>query len=309
MLFFNSASPVIFGCSGETLTFEERDFFKAHQPLGFILFSRNIKDKTQLKALVDDLKSTLNQINPPILIDQEGGRVARLTAPEWYHAPSSAELAQGTLEQAKQCVYEAYARMAQDLKEVGITVNCAPVLDLRVKGADPIMGDRTFSDDPIIVAELGAVAIEALQDGGIVPIMKHIPGHGAATCDSHKTLPVVSYSHKKLQRHFAPFKANAHCPAAMTAHIVYSDIDPVHPATQSFAVIHDIIRGEIGFHGFLLSDDLGMNALIGSFADRARLSLQAGCDAVLHCSGKMEEMIEVMQGVIPFSPFFRKKAG
>ncbi|MBS0272010.1 MAG: beta-N-acetylhexosaminidase [Proteobacteria bacterium] len=308
MLFINHASPVIFGCSGHALTAEERDFFTQHKPLGFILFSRNIKDKPQLKALVEDLKSTLDQRDPPILIDQEGGRVARLSSPEWYHPPSSAELARGTLEESKKRVYEAYAQIAHELREMGITVDCAPVLDLRVRGADPIMGDRTFSSDPHIVSELGAAAIRALQAGGVAPIMKHIPGHGAATCDSHKTLPIVSLSLKKLRDHFVPFKENSHCPAAMTAHIVYSAIDPDHPATQSFSVIHDIIRGEIGFQGFLLSDDLGMNALKGTFAERAQLSLQAGCDAVLHCSGKMDEMVAVMQGVLPYSPLLKKKA-
>lgn len=308
MLFINRASPVIFGCSGYTLTPEERDFFRKNQPLGFILFSRNIKDKLQLKALVEDLKSTLDQRDPPILIDQEGGRVARLSSPEWYHPPSSAELARGTLEESKKRVYEAYTQIAQELREMGITVDCAPVLDLRVAGADPIMGDRTFSSDPHIVSELGATAIKALQDGKITPVMKHIPGHGAATCDSHKTLPIVSLSLNKLRAHFAPFKANAHCPAAMTAHIVYSAIDANRPATQSFSVIQDIIRGEIGFQGFLMSDDLGMDALRGAFAERARLSLQAGCDAVLHCSGKMDEMVEVMQGVIPYSPLLKKQA-
>jgi beta-N-acetylhexosaminidase len=308
LLFINSASPVIFGCSGLTLTPEERHFFEASQPLGFILFQRNVENKLQLKALIEDLKSTVSHSHIPVLIDQEGGRVARLKGPEWFEAPSSATLAEGDLETAKKRVHECYTRIAQDLVEVGITVDCAPVLDLRVKGADPIMGDRTFSADPKVVAELGAVAIQALQEGGITPIMKHIPGHGAATCDSHETLPVISLSFKELQPHFEPFKANCHCPAAMTAHIIYSAIDRFNTATQSSLVIDEIIRREIGFHGFLISDDLGMKALSGPFSERASNSLKAGCDAVLHCSGKMDEMIDVMKGVTPFSLILKDKA-
>jgi beta-N-acetylhexosaminidase len=290
-------SPVIFGCSGFTLTPDEKDFFQTHQPLGFILFGRNIQDKPQVKALVEELKSTVSHYDPPILIDQEGGRVARLKAPHWYHAPSAAELAQGNLDEAKSKVRESYTRIANDLKEMGITVDCAPMLDIDVIGADSIMGDRTFSADPHIVGELGVVAIKALQEGGITPVMKHIPGHGAATCDSHKLLPLVGLSLKELEPHFAPFRANKDCPWAMTAHIVYSALDPHHPATQSHIVIQDIIRNYIGFKGFLISDDVGMNALSGSFTERTRRSLEAGCDAVLHCSGILSEMKEVMEGI------------
>jgi beta-N-acetylhexosaminidase len=289
-------SPVIFGCSGLTLTPEEITFFQESQPLGFILFKRNVQDKIQLKALIEALKATLTHDNPPILIDQEGGRVARLSAPHWFHPPSSAHLMERGMKGLKERVYETYKKIAKDLVEVGITVNCAPLLDLHVPGADPIMGDRTFSTDPRLVAELGAIAIQALQDGGITPVMKHIPGHGAATCDSHENLPIVNLSYEELEAHFAPFKANAHCPWAMTAHIVYSAIDPHACATQSSVLIQDIIREEIGFTGLLISDDLGMQALTGSFAERAQKSLAAGCDAVLHCSGNMVEMKDVMKG-------------
>lgn len=307
MLSFNTSTPVIFGCSGTTLTSEENVFFQKSQPLGFILFKRNIENKTQLKALVEDLKSTLNHENPLILIDQEGGRVARLTSPHWFHPPASAQLISKSLEESKSNVYTTYVQIAQDLREMGITVNCAPVLDLNVSGADPIMGDRTFGSDPHIVAELGAVAIQALQDEGIIPVMKHIPGHGAATCDSHEFLPVVTLSRQELQPHFLPFKENRKCPFAMTAHIVYSEIDPEQPATLSPLLIKDIIRGEIGFDGFLISDDLGMKALSGTFSLRAQRALEAGCDAVLHCSGKMDEMAEVMKGVFLFSSSSQKK--
>jgi beta-N-acetylhexosaminidase len=301
LLFADLPSPVIFGCSGLTLTPEERVFFEKSQPLGFILFQRNIESKPQLKALVEDLKSLLHRPNPYILIDQEGGRVVRLTAPNWFHPAAANTLL------TKTQVYDTYAKIAEDLGEVGITVNCAPVLDLNVRGADPIMGDRTFSSDPYKVAELGAVAISALQEGRIIPVMKHIPGHGAATCDSHEDLPVITLPYKKLQPHFEPFKINNKCPWAMTAHIVYAAIDPHLPATQSFIVIQEIIRREIGFHGFLISDDLGMKALRGTFAERARSSLDAGCDAVLHCSGKMEEMEDVLKGLLPTSTSYQKQ--
>lgn len=295
--FPNSPSPVIFGSSGLTLTAEERTFFENYQPLGFILFKRNVQDKPQLKRLIEELKSTLNHPDPPILIDQEGGRVARLGAPHWFHPPPSASLIQKSLAESKRKVTETYERIAADLKEVGITVNCAPLLDLNVPGADPIMGARTFSADPHLVAELGSVAIQTLQNEGITPVMKHLPGHGAAQCDSHKALPVVSLSYEELQPHFLPFKVNAHCPWAMTAHIVYSALDPLHPATQSSFVIQNTIRQEISFKGFLISDDLGMQALSGSFAERAKTSLAAGCNAVLHCSGNLMEMIDVISGV------------
>jgi beta-N-acetylhexosaminidase len=291
-------APVIFGCSGYFLMPEEKAFFNTHQPLGFILFKRNIQDRAQLKALIEDLKSTVFHNTPPILIDQEGGRVARLNSPHWdAHPPVRVDLAQESLEDAKARIHKTYSHIARDLKEVGITVNCAPVLDLDVPGADDIMGDRTFNADPSIVSALGATAIHALLEGGVTPVMKHIPGHGAATCDSHKALPVVDLSLQDLEPHFAPFKANATCPWAMTAHIVYSALDPHHPATQSSFIIQEIIRGSLGFKGFLVSDDLGMKALSGSFAERASKSLEAGCDAVLHCSGLLNEMTDVMKGV------------
>lgn len=289
--------PVIFGCSGLTLTPVEMSFFKEAQPLGFILFKRNIEDKKQVKALISMLKSTLNHENPPILIDQEGGRVARLTAPHWFHPPASAELAHGDINASKNRVYMTYTKIAQELVELGITVNCAPLLDLDVTGADPIMGDRTFSHNPQVVADLGDSARQALQDNGIIPVMKHIPGHGAATCDSHEALPTIALSREELEPHFHPFRVNQQCPWAMTAHIVYSAIDPHQPATQSSIVIQKVIREEIGFKGFLVSDDVGMKALTGSFAERAQKSLNAGCDAVLHCSGNMIEMKEIIYGI------------
>lgn len=301
-------SPIIFGCSGLTLTAEEKSFFQETQPLGFILFKRNIQDKIQLKSLIEELKLTLHHKTPPILIDQEGGRVARLTAPHWFHPPACADLVGETIEESRQRVYASYKKIGQELSEVGITVNCAPLLDLSVPGADPIMGDRTFSADLSVVGDLGAVVIQALEENGIIPVMKHIPGHGAAKCDSHEALPIVPLSYHDLKNHFEPFQKNAHCPWAMTAHIVYSAIDPSNPATQSSLIIQEIIRGIIGFQGFLISDDLGMKALTGPFAERAEKSLTAGCDAVLHCSGNMIEMIDVIKGITSFESSLKKKA-
>ncbi len=287
--------PIIFGLAGLSLTEEERTFFTKNLPAGFILFNRNIQNKEQLRALTTDLKKTFN--NPPILIDQEGGRVARLKPPHWRAYPSARGLSSETLEEAQARVHETYTCIAQDLSALGITHDCAPVLDIDVEGADPIMGDRTFSKDPTLVATLGGIAIKALQEEDITPIMKHLPGHGAAQCDSHKALPVVDLSVDQLAPHFTPFKANAACPWAMTAHVVYAAIDPVHCATHSRRLIQDIIRGEIGFKGTLISDDIGMGALSGSLGERARLALNAGCDLVLECSGEMSNMQKVMEGM------------
>lgn len=305
MLSIKKPAPVIFGLSGLKITPDERIFFQHHQPLGFIIFSRNVEDKTQLSQLIKDIKSTVHHPNPPILIDQEGGRVTRLKLPHWFHPPSAKELAKSEDEKAFKCVRDSFTTISRDLKEMGITHNCAPLLDLDVPGANPIMGDRTFSDDPKRVGDLGRVAIKAMLDNNITPIMKHLPGHGAATSDSHEELPVVTLSHKDLEAHFAPFKANAQCPWGMTAHIVYTAIDPDHPATESSRVIQTIIRNEIGFRGFLITDDICMKALDGSYAERAYKSLQAGCDAVLHCSGNLEEMESVMEGI---HPIYEKRA-
>lgn len=297
MLLNKANAPVVFGCSGLTLSPEERDFFQDVQPLGFIIFGRNIEDKSQLKALIQDLKSTSQQTEPLILIDQEGGRVARLKEPHWHHPPAVQSLVTTDLETSKKNIAESYSKIARDLREIGINCNCAPVLDLHIPQADPIMGDRTFHSDPQKVADLGAVVISTLQAEKIIPVMKHIPGHGAALCDSHKELPVVHLSSQELQSHFIPFQLNANCPIAMTAHIVYPAIDPKHPATHSSILIQNIIREDIGFKGILITDDIGMSALTGSYAERARRSLEAGCDVVLHCSGDFTEMQDVMMGI------------
>ncbi len=289
-------SPVIFGCSGAVLTPEERAFFIAHQPTGFILFKRNIDTPTQVKALVADLKATLSHGNPCVLIDQEGGRVARLGPPHWPHRPSMGELAQAN--DPEKAVYDHFTAIAHDLKTLGITVNCAPVLDLDVEGAHQgVMGDRTFSKDPKVVTTLGRIAIQAHLDNGILPIIKHIPGHGAARYDSHEKLPSIDLSLKDLAPHFIPFQENVLSGAwGMTSHCLYPAIDPDHPLTQSAKGIR-FIREIIGFKGTLLTDDINMHALSGSFKERTETSLAAGCNIVVHCSGQMEEMEDVMRGV------------
>ncbi len=282
---------VIFGCSGKTLTNEEKEFFRDARPFGFILFARNIENPEQVKALVAALKSCVSHEFIPVLIDQEGGRVARLKPPHWEHpAPC------GTFECEKDpagAAYESAYNIGKELAELGINVDCAPMLDVRQTDAHDIVGDRAFSEDPKIVAGLGRSFAEGLMDTGVYPVIKHIPGHGRAKCDSHEDLPVVDASLEELRAvDFPPFIALNDAPFAMTAHIIYKAIDAENCATESKKVI-ELIRDEIGFKGLIMSDDLSMKALKGSFADRTRKSLDAGCDIVLHCNGDMKEMAEI----------------
>jgi len=287
-------SRAIYGCSGCELLPEERAFFGAAQPWGFILFSRNIADPQQVRALVSSLRETVGDERAPILIDQEGGRVARLKPPHWKAHPPwrrFGDLYRQNPQQARDAAYANARLIARELVDLGINVDCAPVLDVTVGGADPVIGDRAFSSDPQVVGDLGNVVIEAMLDGGVLPVMKHIPGHGRATADSHHALPRVSTSEDELRRtDFVPFCTLNRCPIAMTAHVVYEAVDPGNPATTSANVIRDVIRGTIGFRGLLVSDDLSMKALSGSFGQRSRAALAAGCDLLLHCNGRMEEM-------------------
>lgn len=302
-----SSTPkaVIFGCAGTSLTQEEREFFEAHQPLGFILFSRNIENPEQLKSLITELKSTVSHKKPPILIDQEGGRVARLKPPHWKTFPAAntfGKMAENDLSNAKLETYKNFSDIAHDLKALGVTVNCAPLLDLQVEEADKIIGDRSFSEDPKITGTLGLEVMQAFHDHGITSIIKHIPTHGPADCDSHLELPRVTLTHEELKPHFEPFKMCQTAPWAMTAHIIYDAFDSENPATQSPRVIQDLIRGEIGFQGILVSDDIGMKALSGTFKERAQKALHAGCDVILHCSGDMIEMQDTIEGVAGLTP-------
>ncbi len=287
---------VIFGCSGLTLTAEEEEFFRANPPVGFILFARNIQSPTQVRTLIASLKKATSNPAALILIDQEGGRVARLKPPHWRTAPATAvfrRLAAHDEESALRAAYINYRLIGEELYSLGITVNCAPMLDLLLPDAHDIVGDRSFGSEPDAVTIMSKAACAGLLDSGVLPVIKHIPGHGRARVDSHEALPEVATPLAELLRtDFSPFQALADMPLAMTAHIIYTAIDPVRPATLSPEVIR-IIREDIGFYGLLLTDDLSMQALEGDLGALAEKSLKAGCDLVLHCNGKMEEMVAI----------------
>ncbi|WP_395673602.1 beta-N-acetylhexosaminidase [Phenylobacterium sp.] len=292
-----SCAAAILGCRGPALDAEERAFFRDVDPWGFILFARNVETPDQVRRLTDALRETVGRPDTPILIDQEGGRVARLTPPHWRLYPPGR--AYGELDPAiRREVTRLGARLlAHDLAAVGINVDCVPVLDVPDPQGHEIIGDRAYGDTPEQVALLGRAACEGLIAGRVLPIVKHIPGHGRAKADSHLELPVVETSFEDLEaRDFAPFRALSDMPMAMTAHVIYADIDGALPATTSKIAFDRVIRGAIGFDGLVMSDDLSMKALSGDFAERARASLAAGCDVVLHCNGDMDEMVQVMAG-------------
>jgi beta-N-acetylhexosaminidase len=288
----SNADPraAIFGLSGATLTSEERRFFRDAAPLGFILFQRNCASPEQVRDLVAALRDAVGRVDAPVLIDQEGGRVARLKPPQWRAYPPPATLA-ALGAPAVEAVRLGARLIADDLARLGITVDCMPVLDIPAPGADPIIGDRAYGIAAAKVAALGRAVCEGLLAGGVLPVVKHIPGHGRGTVDSHFALPIVTAARAELDAtDFVPFRALAAMPWAMTAHIVYAAIDAERPATVSPRVIGEIIRGAIGFDGLLLSDDLSMQALPGSLGARAAAALAAGCDVVLHCNGDAAEM-------------------
>jgi beta-N-acetylhexosaminidase len=293
-----SATAAIYGLSGLELTPEERAFFRDADPWGFILFARNVGDAKQLSRLTMTLRDCVGR-DAPILIDQEGGRVARLKPPNWRKAPAAqvfGDLFLRDPELAIEASWLNHRLLAHELRGVGVDVDCAPVLDLRVAGADDIIGDRAFGEAPDPVSTLGRTAMDGLMAGGVAPVIKHMPGHGRADADSHLSLPRVNEVRDVLsETDFAPFKALADAPMAMTAHIVYADIDPDHPATTSREVVEHIIRGEIGFDGLLMTDDLSMKALSGTFRERGEASIAAGCDVVLHCNGDQGEMRQVAE--------------
>jgi beta-N-acetylhexosaminidase len=258
------------------------------------LFRRNCAARDQVRALVDELRGAVGRDDAPVLIDQEGGRVARLRPPEWRAYPAAAAIAALPDPYALEAARLSARLIAEDLAELGITIDAAPVLDLPAQDADPVIGDRAWGAEPDRVARLGRAVCEGLLAGGVLPIIKHIPGHGRARVDSHKALPHVDDERAALARaDFAPFRALADMPWAMTAHIVYTAIDDATPATLSRTVIDSVIRGDIGFDGVLVSDDVSMGALAGGFAERTRGALDAGVDLVLHCNGDMREMEEI----------------
>lgn len=286
----------ICGCSSTVLTADEEAFIRDAEPWGLILFKRNVLDRDQMRALTDRFREIAGRADAAVLIDQEGGRVQRMAANHWRAYPSAARLAAVSADPVEQIkvVRLATRLIAHDLAEVGVNVDCLPVLDLPVAGSHAIIGDRAYGEDPETVARLGRAAAEGLMSGGVLPVFKHVPGHGRARSDSHLELPTVELSREELERtDFAPFKANADLPIAMTAHVVFKAIDPERPATLSPVVIEDIVRGHIGFDGLLMSDDLSMKALSGSFRDRARALFAAGVDLALHCNGDLSEAGEV----------------
>lgn len=291
----------ILGCRGQELSSEETDFFAETQPLGFILFKRNCDTPAQVSALVADLRRAVGRPDAPVLIDQEGGRVQRLTPPHWTARPPQgvfADLVAVNEEYGVEAAALNAELIANDLKVLGIDVNCLPLLDVPVPGSHDIIGNRAYGENINTVIMLGRAVIQGLLRGGVLPVIKHIPGHGRAISDSHLELPTVQASIQDLRaRDFAPFKALASAPWGMTAHIVYSAIDPKQPATLSSHLIRDVIRGEIGFDGFLVSDDVTMKALYGDYGELSAAAIEAGCDAVLHCNGDMDGMMSVMSAV------------
>ena len=294
---------VVLGCAGERLTPDEARFFTAADPLGFVIFGRNCRNRDQLRGLVGELRAAVGRADAPVLIDQEGGRVARLKPPEWRGYPAAGHLARLPDPLAFEAARLSARLIADDLSGVGITVDCAPVLDLPTRDADPVIGDRAWGNEPARVARLGRAFCDGLLAGGVLPVIKHIPGHGRARVDSHRSLPRVDTSRAILSHSdFAPFRAISAMPWAMTAHIVYTAIDDAAPATFSRKVIETVIRGDIGFGGVLISDDVSMGALQGSLAERTRRALDAGCDLALHCSGVLSEMEEIAEAAPPLSP-------
>ena len=288
---------VIFGCEGLRLSAAEAAFFRDTDPFGFILFQRNCADSDQVRALVHALRSCVGRADAPVLIDQEGGRVQRLKPPHWRKRPAMravGEIFERDRARGLRLAWGLARAMAAELHDLGISVDCAPVLDVPVTGAHDVIGDRAFGETVNQIAALGGAQIEGFLDGGVLPVIKHIPGHGRARSDSHLELPVVGTDAATLEAtDFAPFRLVSQAPFAMTAHVVYAAFDAKRPATLSPRVIGEIIRGSIGFDGCLMSDDLSMKALSGSFAERTLASLSAGCDLALHCNGSMAEMQDI----------------
>lgn len=292
---------MVLGCAGVALDDGERRFMADADPAGFILFTRNCGNPAQTRALIASLRESVGRPDAPVLIDQEGGRVVRLDPPHWRVPPAPAlfgALAEIDESAGARAAWLNARLVAAELHALGITVNCVPVLDLRVAGASKVVGDRALGADPGLVACLGRAITDGLRAGGIVPAVKHLPGHGRATADSHAVLPQVDAPLDALRaRDFVPFRSLNDMPVGLTAHVCYPALDPERPATLSAKVIGDAVRGDIGFDGLLVSDDLSMGALTGSVGARAAAALAAGCDLALHCNGKRHEMEDVTASV------------
>lgn len=298
------ARAFITGLAGTVLTPEERDFIRSARPWGFILFRRNVEHPRQVRALVEELRD-LSRSDAPVLVDQEGGRVQRLGPPHWPLYPPG--IVYGRLYDRDPAAGLAAARLggrliAADLFELGIDVDCLPLADVPVSDADPVIGDRAYGTSPDKVARIAGAIAAGLAEGGVLPVLKHLPGHGRANVDSHKRLPVVSADRETLERtDFAAFKPLAGLPCGMTAHVVFSAIDPATPASTSSTIVREVIRDWIGFQGLLMSDDISMGALSGSIEERTRAAIAAGCDLVLHCNGDLAEMRAVADGASELS--------
>lgn len=298
-------TPAIFGISGLTLSADERAFFKDCNPAGYILFGRNCEDRAQLRALTDSLRDLTDDERTFICIDQEGGRVARLRPPVWSPFPAGEafdllyRVAPASAIEAARANAEA---MALELMEVGVTVDCHPPLDVRQEGAHDVIGDRAFGSDPMQVAAIGRAVLDGFAKAGLVGCIKHMPGHGRTTTDTHKEMPTVTASPKELEADLEPFRTLKDAPVGMTGHLLFTAWDEDNPATQSKTVIRDIIRGSIGFDGLLLTDDIDMEALEGTIPERSAKAIEAGCDLVLNCWAKMDDMIGIVEALPEASP-------
>ena len=296
-----SARAFITGVAGVDLNEDECEFLRAAQPWGLIIFKRNVQSPDQLRGLVGKFRALVGRADAPVLIDQEGGDVQRLQPPHWPRYPAGEDY--GRVFDRDRTAGLAAARLgarliAADLAALGITVDCLPLADVPVANADPVIGSRAYGTSPAKVAAIAGAVAQGLIEGGVLPVLKHLPGHGRATVDSHKSLPVVNADRKTLDAvDFAAFRPLAGLVLGMTAHVVFSAFDPVAPATTSVTMVQDVIRDSIGFEGLLMTDDISMGALSGSLSERAAAALHAGCDMVLHCSGRIEEMRELAEAV------------
>lgn len=308
----SESKAMILGCAGKTLRADEIRFYADERPWGFILFARNIGEAAQVSDLIAAMRDSVSRPDAPIFVDQEGGRVQRLRPPLAPNYPAGGAIGALYARDKGAGLRAAWllARLhAFDLSRLGFTADCLPVLDVPVEGANDVIGARAFARDPEIVATLGRAAADGLMAGGLLPVMKHIPGHGRATADTHLALPTVDAALDDLRAHdFVPFRALNDLPMAMTAHVVFSAVDGERPATTSPKVVETIIRGEIGFDGLLMSDDTSMKALSGDYDEKARAILAAGCDIVLHCNGEMDEMRGIAAGTGPLTGRARQRA-
>ncbi len=297
-------TPAVFGISGLDLTADERAFFRDCDPAGYIIFGRNIESKAQLRSLTDDLRAIHGRADLAILIDQEGGRVARMRDPIWPKFPAG-EIFDKLYDVAPATAIEAARLNAQaiavSLSEVGITVDCLPLLDVRQPDADNVIGDRALGSEPMRVAALGRAILDGLQRGGVVGVVKHLPGHGRTSVDTHKALPTVTASDAELELDLAPFKTLNQAPMGMTGHLLFTAWDAETPSTLSKTVVQDIIRQRIGFDGLLFTDDLDMEALSGTVPERAERAQAAGCDIALNCWAKMDDMVGIAERLTPMS--------